>query len=421
MPDENRVPTDEQFAKWVRGALRQIYDSPSLTAHPLTQLLIEPESAGLDRAQSLRRVLLEAIGAMRPPASTPAHSPDWRGHRILEMRYIEGLGPDQVMEQLALRKSQFFRDQSRVLAHLTDYLWERYRELDASRVTAPGLIGSDNSLVAAETERVVARASRQEIDVDHTLRELCQTVEPLAALHGTRINNIPARERAIVRARRVLFRQAALNVLTYAIDVGRGGVVRLETMSQADWVGVSIRATMGQGQGGAEQPGQPEARLDVCQRLMATMHGTYRAWSDDPHTWCAELLWPVLPPPRLLVIDDNQGFYHLFRRYLDGHEWQVIGAESGARAREIIAERPPTVITLDVLMPQEDGWELLMVLKGNAETRDIPVIVCSVLQEPQLALSLGADAYLVKPVTEQSLLQVLAPWAEPTPSPAPER
>lgn len=419
MDQHHIAPTDEQFAKWVRSALRQVYDSPSLAAHPLTQLLIEPEDKALDRAQGLRRVLLEAIAAMRPPAATPAHSPDWRGHRILELRYIEGLAPDDVMDQLALRKSQFFRDQSRVLVRLTEHLWERYRHLETSRQPAQEIPAPKDNLVAAETERVLAGARRQEIDVDQALDELCQTVEPLAAQQGTRlIRNRALDGRAIVRARRVLFRQATLNALTYAIDVERGGTITLTTVQDTDQIGVRIGTTAETADRDASR-GQPEQRLGMCQRLMATMHGSYHHCLDTVNTWCVELLWPVLPPPRLLVIDDNQGFYRLFRRYLDGHEWQVIGAENGARAREIITERRPTVITLDVLMPQEDGWELLMVLKGQAETRDIPIIVCSVLQEPQLALSLGADAYLTKPVTEQSLLQALAPWADPRPTPAP--
>jgi CheY-like chemotaxis protein len=75
-----------------------------------------------------------------------------------------------------------------------------------------------------------------------------------------------------------------------------------------------------------------------------------------------------------------------------------------------VAEIRPTVIILDVLLPQEDGWELLMSLRADDRTRDIPVIVCSVLREPQLARSLGASAHLPKPVTQGALLEALTPW-----------
>jgi Amt family ammonium transporter len=63
-------------------------------------------------------------------------------------------------------------------------------------------------------------------------------------------------------------------------------------------------------------------------------------------------------------------------------------------------------------MPDEDGWEILMRLKSDPKSEDIPVIICSVLNEPQLGRALGAVDYLTKPVSQQALLQALAPWGQ---------
>ena len=93
----------------------------------------------------------------------------------------------------------------------------------------------------------------------------------------------------------------------------------------------------------------------------------------------------------------------------------MVGATSSAEARQILADLRPAVILLDVMMPKEDGWELLCTLKTGDETKQIPVIICSVLNEPALAFSLGAAAYLPKPVSQQSLMQALSPWS-PTPA-----
>ena len=73
---------------------------------------------------------------------------------------------------------------------------------------------------------------------------------------------------------------------------------------------------------------------------------------------------------------------------------------------------------MDVMMPKVDGWELLLSLKAGVETRDIPIIICSVLNEPEMALALGAAAYIPKPVIQGDLLRALAPWAEAGTSPA---
>lgn len=88
-----------------------------------------------------------------------------------------------------------------------------------------------------------------------------------------------------------------------------------------------------------------------------------------------------------------------------------------ARARSFEKQHPIArlnlgLIILDVLMPGEDGWELLMEFKANESTRDIPVVICSVFSEPQLARNLGAAAYLPKPVTQRALLRTLRPWSQ---------
>ena len=57
------------------------------------------------------------------------------------------------------------------------------------------------------------------------------------------------------------------------------------------------------------------------------------------------------------------------------------------------------------MMPLQDGWEILQLLKGRAETRDIPVLICSILKERDLALALGAVDLLVEPVSRPVLLQ----------------
>ena len=74
------------------------------------------------------------------------------------------------------------------------------------------------------------------------------------------------------------------------------------------------------------------------------------------------------------------------------------------RAREL----RPAAIALDVMMAGQDGWETLQQLKNHPQTQAIPVLICSVLREPELARFLGAAALLPKPVTRPELLGALA-------------
>ena len=67
-------------------------------------------------------------------------------------------------------------------------------------------------------------------------------------------------------------------------------------------------------------------------------------------------------------------------------------------------------MVLDVMMPKTDGWELLQSLRSHPQTSTIPLVMCSVLREQPLALSLGATDYLIKPVSQPQLLEVLQRW-----------
>jgi CheY-like chemotaxis protein len=75
---------------------------------------------------------------------------------------------------------------------------------------------------------------------------------------------------------------------------------------------------------------------------------------------------------------------------------------------QLAGEKHPDAITLDVMMPNVDGWQVLRGLANAPATANIPVIICSVLKEPELAFSLGARAYLKKPVDRLELVATLA-------------
>jgi CheY-like chemotaxis protein len=119
------------------------------------------------------------------------------------------------------------------------------------------------------------------------------------------------------------------------------------------------------------------------------------------------ILLPRTTQPRVLVIDDNAAIQQLFERYLAPHQYEVIHAQDGTEALHLAADFKPDAITLDVMMPRVDGWQVLRALQENSTTAKIPVIICSVLKEPELALSLGARAYLKKPVERLTLVETL--------------
>jgi hypothetical protein len=118
-----------------------------------------------------------------------------------------------------------------------------------------------------------------------------------------------------------------------------------------------------------------------------------------------------LDPSRkaVLAIDDDAGVITLLKRYLENDGYQVIGVTESLLAEQMAQRLSPnlTAITLDVIMPNSDGWQVLRALKQNPVTKNIPVILCSIVEGVEQGLSLGAAECLRKPVTRDELLTAL--------------
>jgi len=164
--------------------------------------------------------------------------------------------------------------------------------------------------------------------------------------------------------------------------------------------------------------------LAISKRLVA-MHGG-RIWveSEYGHGATFAFLLPLAGPPApeptmpgetplpsggktVLVIEDDRQFSNLLAFYLRQEGYTPVQHYHGASALERARKLKPTLITLDVILPDQDGWEVLRALKSDPETRDIPVLVISVLENGELAFSLGAVDYLLKPIHREDLGRLL--------------
>lgn len=109
----------------------------------------------------------------------------------------------------------------------------------------------------------------------------------------------------------------------------------------------------------------------------------------------------------VLVIDDNLDTQDLLRENLLDAGYQVIAASNGEEGLKLTREIKPYAITLDIMMPRKDGWQVLHELKTDPTTQDIPVILLSIVDQKDMGYRLGAFDYLVKPVEEGALVAAL--------------
>lgn len=116
----------------------------------------------------------------------------------------------------------------------------------------------------------------------------------------------------------------------------------------------------------------------------------------------------------VLVIDDDPAVCTLLLRALEGEGLTVRTATSGEEGLHLARTLRPTAITLDVLMPNLDGWTVLSELKADPETADIPVIMLTIVDDHQRGFALGASEYLTKPVERKRLLDILRRYRRST-------
>jgi signal transduction histidine kinase/CheY-like chemotaxis protein len=109
----------------------------------------------------------------------------------------------------------------------------------------------------------------------------------------------------------------------------------------------------------------------------------------------------------VLCVDDDTGVITLFRRYLNKQGYRVVGLTDSTSVVQRVKELKPFAITLDVMMPGKDGWQVIQELKSDPDTHNIPVIVCTIVSEKEHGISLGASDYLVKPILEDDLVAAL--------------
>ena len=110
----------------------------------------------------------------------------------------------------------------------------------------------------------------------------------------------------------------------------------------------------------------------------------------------------------ILIIDDDEEVRYTIGQYLTSRGYEVIFAEDGDKGIQMAIEEQPFAITLDVMLPNKDGWSVLKELKENPDTKDIPIIILSILGDKNIGYGLGAFEYFVKPISADKILSAFS-------------
>jgi CheY-like chemotaxis protein len=111
--------------------------------------------------------------------------------------------------------------------------------------------------------------------------------------------------------------------------------------------------------------------------------------------------------PLVLIIEDNPQASQLIQMYLQEAGYRTETAKDGSEGLEKAKRLKPNIITLDMIMPIKDGWQVLKELKRHPICKEIPIIIISITDEKKLGFSMGAVDYFVKPVNKEDLLNAI--------------
>ena len=404
LPGMSETISRSAFEDELRAALAQLYDPAALRGSRLIGCLGLDDRS--DAVGALRRILVEAIQALKPEERAPAQSRSWRYYHILYSRYTEQLTQFEVSKDLGLSVRQLRRQEKRALGVLADKLWARYglgAYSESDRNLKPGTLGREEELAWSQTA-----FSTESVAVESLVGSALETIQPMLGTTEVQVacelsDGLP---RLSVQLAPV--RQALLNIFTTALDWIKEGRLAVRAAHQAGegYVTLSVSGYGSLAAGAAELGAE---RLSVARELVEFSDGSLEVISDGDGDAAFVFRLTLLTDSQItvLAIDDNPDTLQLLQRFTADTRYRLLGESDAERSMALAEETQPDMILLDVMLQDVDGWELLGRFRAHPQLGDRPVIVCTILPQEELALSLGAAGFLSKPLSQRQLLAAL--------------
>lgn len=329
---------------------------------------------------------------------------------------------------------------------LTDDLADPEQLMDVQRIRQAGqhlLTLINDVLDMSKIEAGRMDVYLEVVHLDDVLQDVAGAIRPMAQRRGNEVELVDETDRSTLYTDARKIRQILMNLGSNAAKFTEDGTITIRVTSDDDVLRVEVSDTgIGIQPEALDRLFQPFVQADdstsrryggtglglaLSLRFAEMLGGQLIARSafGEGSTFVLELPYrqaahtTPLPEvdmgsaPLVLCVDDDPSMLDLLGRVLRRQGLRVAHASTGEDALEIAREHKPTVITLDVMMPEMDGWTLLQRLRADPLLRDIPVVMVSMVdQDKGEALALGAADYLVKPVQTEVLMNTLRRYIE---------
>jgi len=396
-----KMDTTTELESSLRDTLGHLYDPSYLPRAPLWSIIGCVPTQGFE---PIRAEIISAIERLRPTPHVPSNTRSWRLYNLLYLRYIQNLTSEETAQRLNITSRHLRREQQEAIAVLARHLTALTRD---ELATAEAVLGARpersyspdrHTQLHQELASLQRSAPGSLANVSEVLRGALDLGQILTAKQGVAL----LLAAPIPRLNAVIHPSALCQALVTTISL------LLENMSCREITMSAKPTAQGVTIGIAGRPiylDRPTEASFIAEILSAQGGSLDIQAEADCVTFGIKLL--LANEITVLVVDDNPDMVHFYRRYVSGSRYRIIEENEGQRALEAAATGASQIIVLDVMLPDMDGWQLLSQLHTHPTTRDLPIIVCSVIRQAQLALALGAAQVLSKPVSRSEFLQAL--------------
>ena len=326
---------------------------------------------------------------------------------------------------------------------------KQYQNLEKILISAEHLLGLVNDILdlsKIEAGQMDVRPS--DVELEPLVAECLRTVEPMVESERVRLNMEIETGLPLVFMDRDKLKQVLVNLLSNAVKFTEQGTITIAVSRHDGGVRLAVADT-GIGipedklepifeefhqvdSSSTRQYGGTGLGLAITRRLTHLIGGEISVESELGKGSTFSVVLPLrYSGPRaaapvaasgvledqtvrpaagtlVLAIDDDPNAIYLLQENLAEAGYQVIGATDGEEGVKKARELKPFAITLDIRMPNMDGWQVLHELKADEATRDIPVIALTIVDQKDLGYRLGAFDYLLKPFDSDAILSTLA-------------
>ena len=382
------------FKEAIRTVLIHLYDPDFEVPEALCAIF---DCEWVPGSRIVQEKILAAIAELGPGTSAPSAERDRRYFDALYLHYNRRMTQEEVANHLHLSVRHLQRTQNEAIHLLSGKLWKFHLEGSASKEK---LNQAEDWRAQAAQEVSLVRESAPNItaDIESVIQSVLALDAFMVSAHGIHLEIGSLQSALTTTVHPSILRQTLISAISCLAPAIHSKVLKFYSILESGRIKITLTGPVAK----SFNPNTAE----LTREILLTSEMNLEVICKNELIYL-HIRVPMVGERTVLVVEDNPDMVYFYRRCTSGTTYNLHHISAGSEIFQAIETHQPDIILLDVMLPDMDGWQLLTHLHERVLSRGIPVVVCSVVKEENLALALGACVFLTKPVQPQRLVEAL--------------